>query len=550
MSAAENQQENKLIAERRGKLAALRERGLAYPNDFRPKDRARELETFAAKILAESGEAGSEAEAADLAAKGEVCLAGRVIRSRGPFLVIDDGSAWIQLYVDHKQPALAEVRGSLDLGDIVGVTGELFRTRKGELTVRTANLRLLSKALRPLPDKHKGLVDTETRYRRRHVDLLANPESRRRFRLRSRILRSVRGFFEGAGFIEVETPMLQLIPGGAAARPFSTHHNALNMPMYLRVAPELYLKRLLVGGFDAIFELNRNFRNEGLSTKHNPEFTMLEFYQSYKTHRDFMDLTETLLRRVAADVAAENAAGEGGTAEEARQESVAKPPSGGLRFTWQGREIDFLKKFRRLSMRDAVAEFCAPTDGGHGVETEPKREAAAKRCGPAAREELQGLENLRTFARETGVNFDTAWSEGELLLEIFERKVESQLIQPTFITDYPTEVSPLSRRNDANPAIADRFELFIAGQEIANGFSELNDPEDQAQRFRQQVKRREAGDDEAMYYDEDYIAALEYGMPPAAGEGLGIDRLVMLLTDSPSIKDVLLFPHMRPEHGA
>ena len=488
--------ENKLIAERRRKLAKLRGLGLAFPNAFNPRDSAREVSADCEKLDADEL----------MAAARQVSMAGRIIRMRGPFVVIDDGGVGMQLYLNNKHlPArLAELLKLLDLGDIIGVEGELFRTGKGELTVRVANFLLLTKTLRPLPDKYKGLADTELRYRRRYVDLIANSGTRDRFALRSKILRSIRNYFERAGFMEVETPMLQVIPGGAMARPFTTHHNALDLPMYLRVAPELYLKRLLVGGFGAVFELNRNFRNEGLSTKHNPEFTMLEFYRAYAVFEDFMDLTEDLLRTVAEEALGETS------------------------FTWQGNAINLTQAFRRLSVRDAVIEFCGVTDATR----------------------LEEAENLRSLARELDVAIDSAWTEGKLLMEIFEQKVEHRLIDPVFITDYPTEVSPLSRRNDDNPGIVDRFELFIAGQELANGFSELNDPEDQAERFKAQVERREAGDDEAMYFDEDYIAALEYGMPPAAGEGLGIDRLIMLLTDSPSIKDVLLFPHMRPEHGS
>ena len=494
-AAKGNASENKLIAERRRKLAALRGRGLAFPNTFRPADSAGAINSEFANLDADKLKALAR----------RVSLAGRVVRMRGPFLVIDDGGDAIQLYLNHKQlPAnLAELLKLLDLGDIIGAEGEMFRTRKGELTVRVADFALLSKSLRSLPDKHKGLTDTELRHRRRYVDLIANPETRKRFALRSDIVRAVRDYFDDAGFMEVETPMLQVIPGGAAARPFITHHNALDLPMYLRVAPELYLKRLLVGGCGKVFELNRNFRNEGLSTRHNPEFTMLEFYQAHAVYTDFMDLTEDLLREVAT-------------------ETIGK-----TQFTWQGEEIDLGERFRRLTLAKAVAEFC-----GLGDETR-----------------LKGLDNLRALARELEVSFDTAWGEGKLLLELFERKVEHRLIEPTFITAYPTEVSPLSRRNDDNPGIVDRFELFIAGQELANGFSELNDPEDQAERFRAQAEQRESGDIEAMYYDEDYIAALEYGMPPAAGEGLGIDRLVMLLTDSASIREVLLFPHMRPGHA-
>ena len=495
MSANEGVSENKLIAERRRKLDQLRKQGLAFPNGFKPTDRARDVSMDCMD---------TDAEALSAQAR-QVSMAGRVIRMRGPFLVIDDGSGAMQLYLNNKQlpAALAELLKLLDLGDIIGVEGELFRTGKGELTVRAANFLLLSKSLRPLPDKYKGLTDTELRYRRRYVDLIANPDTRERFALRSAILRSIRNYFENAGFMEVETPMLQIIPGGAVARPFATLHNALKLLMYLRVAPELYLKRLLVGGYNAVFELNRNFRNEGLSTKHNPEFTMLEFYQAYRDFNDFMELTEDLLR------------------------TVANETLGTTRIDWQGHEIDLAKPFRRLSVRDAIVEYCELAD----------------------QSVLEGLDNLRSLAQEWEVLVDSGWSEGKLLMEIFEQKVEDRLISPVFITDYPTEVSPLSRRNDTDSGIVDRFELFIAGQELANGFSELNDPEDQAERFRAQAQRRDSGDDEAMYYDEDYITALEYGMPPAAGEGLGIDRLVMLLTDSPSIKDVLLFPHMRPEHG-
>lgn len=495
MSASEDIPENKLIAERRRKLKQLREQGLAFPNDFKPSDRARNVVNDCAGLDEE-----------ELANRESVSMAGRVIRMRGPFLVIDDGSGdSMQVYCNFRKlaQAMTEQIRLIDLGDIIGVEGGLFHTRTGELTVRLADFWLLTKALRPLPDKHKGLADTELRYRRRYVDLVANPDTRRRFALRSKILIFIRRYFEKAGFMEVETPMLQVIPGGATARPFATHHNALDLPMYLRVAPELYLKRLLVGGYEKVFELNRNFRNEGVSTIHNPEFTMLEFYQTYAVYTDFMDLTEDLLRE------------------------MVKQELGTDYIFWSGLRIDFSRKFARLSMRDAII----------------------KHLDIVHEDDLDELGGLRSLAESCQVAFDPKWSEGRLLFEIFEKKVEQFLVDPVFITDYPIEVSPLSRRNDDDPTIVDRFELYIAGQEIANGFSELNDPEDQAERFRAQAERRESGDDEAMYYDEDYITALEYGMPPAAGEGLGIDRLVMLLTDSPSIKDVLLFPHMRPDHG-
>jgi lysyl-tRNA synthetase class 2 len=388
----------------------------------------------------------------------------------------------------------------LDLGDIIGVNGKLFKTGKGELTVRIASVRLLTKSLRPLPDKHKGLIDTELRYRQRYVDLIANQDSRNVFLTRSKIIRYIRDYFENASFIEVETPMMQVIPGGATARPFVTHHNALDQDMYLRVAPELYLKRLIVGGLDRVFELNRNFRNEGLSTKHNPEFTMLEFYQAFANYHDLMDLTEDLFKVVA--------------------ERLGKDS----KIEYQGLTIDFMKPFTRLSVTDAIAKVCK-------IENKSV---------------FSSDENIRSLAEELNVACDKGWGQGRVLMEIFDQKVEHELTQPTFITEYPLEVSPLARRNQDNPEITDRFELFIAGREIANGFSELNDSEDQAERFREQVLQKEAGDNEAMHFDADYIEALEYGMPPTAGEGIGIDRLIMLFTDTASIKDVLLFPHMRP----
>jgi lysyl-tRNA synthetase, class II len=371
------------------------------------------------------------------------------------------------------------------------------------LTVRVATFRLLTKSLRPLPDKFKGLTDTEMRYRQRYVDLIVNEESRRIFSIRSKIVRCIRDYFEAHQFMEVETPMMQVIPGGATARPFVTHHNALDQDMYLRVAPELYLKRLVVGGFDRVFELNRNFRNEGLSTRHNPEFTMLEFYQAYARYTDLIDLTEDLFKTIAETVL------------------------GTTKVAYQGSEYDFSKPFARLSVVDAIKKYC-DVDDDAAFETK---------------------ESLMALADRFGVHYDEAWGKGKILMEIFEEKVEAELDQPTFITEYPIEVSPLARRNEKNPEITDRFELIIGRRELANGFSELNDAEDQAERFRAQVAQKDSGDNEAMHYDEDYIRALEYGMPPTAGEGIGIDRLVMLFTDSASIKDVLLFPHMRPLYG-
>jgi lysyl-tRNA synthetase, class II len=488
----QEQDENKLIAQRKEKLNIIRSRRNAFPNDFRRDSLASDLTA--------AYENKSREELETLAER--VVVAGRVIRMRGPFLVIQDVSGQIQLYFNHKSVS-DEVNGEiklLDLGDIIGVEGEVFRTGKGELTVNISNLRLLTKALRPLPDKHKGLSDTEVRYRQRYIDLIANESSRQTFILRSKIISSMREFFQDHDFMEVETPMMQVIPGGASARPFITHHNALDQQMYLRIAPELYLKRLVVGGFEKVFEINRNFRNEGLSTRHNPEFTMIEFYQAYADFHDLMDLTEQLFRKIANDVL------------------------GSTEFSYQGLKLDFAQDFDRLSVKNSILKYCA------GVT-------------PA---QLEGRESAAVRAGEMGIKVEQSWGVGRILMEIFDTGVEHHLLQPTFITEYPTEVSPLARRSDSNPEVTDRFELIIGGREIANGFSELNDAEDQAQRFREQVAQKEFGDDEAMHYDADYVAALEYGMPPTAGEGIGVDRLVMLLTDSASIKDVLLFPHMRP----
>ena len=484
--------ENKLIAQRREKLEAIRTSGVAFPNDFKRQNRAQELIKSFYEVEKE------EIDEQSLS----VAVAGRVIRMRGPFVVLQDGDSTIQLYVNNKELSVdyAECVKSLDRGDIIGVSGKLFKTGKGELTVRIASVRLLTKALRPLPDKHKGLTDTELRYRQRYVDLIANEESRNIFLTRSKIIRYIRDYFENAGFIEVETPMMQVIPGGATARPFVTHHNALDQDMYLRVAPELYLKRLIVGGLDRVFELNRNFRNEGLSTKHNPEFTMLEFYQAFSSYEDLMDLTEDLFKVIAERIGKES------------------------KIEYQGMSIDFAEPFERLSVTDSIVKICKIKD---------------KAC-------FSSEEKIRNLAKELNVTCDNGWGKGKVLMEIFDQRVEHELTQPTFITEYPLEVSPLARRNQDNPEITDRFELFIAGREIANGFSELNDSEDQADRFREQVLQKEAGDNEAMHYDADYIEALEYGMPPTAGEGIGIDRLIMLFTNTASIKDVLLFPHMRP----
>lgn len=492
-SKLDTEDENKLIALRREKLSQIREKREAFPNDF-------ERQHNSAELLSSFDDKESE-ELKALAQ--QTAIAGRIIRMRGPFVVIQDGHGRMQLYMNNKtlpESQLDELK-NLDLGDIIGVQGEVFKTQKGELTVRVADMRLLTKSLRPLPDKHKGLTDTEMRYRQRYVDLIVNDDSRRVFALRSRILRFVREYFDKLDFMEVETPMMQIIPGGATARPFITHHNALDQDMYLRVAPELFLKRLVVGGFEKVYELNRNFRNEGLSTKHNPEFTMLEFYWAYADYNDLMDLTEDLFRKIATEVL------------------------GTTTVTFQGAEYDFGQNFRRLTMTEAICSY-----------------------NQAGESDFESRESILALAEKLKVAFDDSWSEGKLIMEIFEQRVEDKLDQPTFIYHHPTAVSPLSRRNEENPDVTDRFELFVAGRELANGFSELNDAEDQAERFHAQVQQKESGDDEAMHFDDDYITALEYGMPPTAGEGIGIDRLIMLFTDSPSIKDVLLFPHLRPQH--
>ena len=490
------QDENKLIAERREKLRALRAQGIAFPNDFVP-------DAFAGDL--QHGFEGQDAGAIEAAAR-RVKVAGRMMLKRGQgkvsFVQIQDMSGRIQLFV--QASALGEIYEafkSWDIGDIVGAEGPLMRTKTGELSVRVETLRLLTKSLRPLPDKWHGMADIEQRYRQRYVDLIVTPESRRVFELRSRIVRHIRNFLDARRFLEVETPMMHIIPGGATARPFVTHHNALDLDLYLRVAPELYLKRLTVGGFERVYEINRNFRNEGVSTRHNPEFTMLELYQAYATYNEIMDLTEAMVRSAAADVVGRTA------------------------LTWEGREIDVGPAFKRWKMEDAVLE--------HNPQI--------------ARADLRDRPRLAAHAQALGVHVKAEYGWGKILLEIFEKTVEGTLVQPTYITTYPTEVSPLSRANDADPGVTDRFELFIGGKEIANGFSELNDPEDQAERFRAQVNAKDSGDDEAMHFDADYIRALEIGLPPTGGLGVGIDRLVMLLADVPSIRDVLLFPYMRPE---
>jgi lysyl-tRNA synthetase class 2 len=491
--------ENRLIAERRAKLGTLREQGIAYPNDFRKDTTAGNLR-----------ERYAESDGEELQQVEKIfSVAGRMMAKRVmgkiAFILLQDRSGSIQLMVqrDNLPEGVFAQFKHWDIGDIIAAKGRIMRTQKGELSIRVNELRLLSKSLRPLPEKYHGLTDTELRYRQRYVDLIMNQESRDIFRTRSRVITYIRSFMEAPGreFLEVETPMMHPIPGGATARPFVTHHNALDLTMYLRVAPELYLKRLIVGGLGRVYEINRSFRNEGVSTRHNPEFTMLEFYWAYANYLDLMDLTEAMLTGLAEAV------------------------TGGTAVNYQGQEIDFNGPYERLSVEDAVRRY------------NPKLAGA----------DLWDETLLREACAALDIHTEKAWGPGKLLIELFETTVEEQLVQPTFITQYPTEVSPLSRRNDDNPELTDRFELFVCGREIANGFSELNDPEDQAERFRQQMENKDAGDLEAMHYDADYIRALEYGMPPTAGEGIGIDRLVMIFTDSPSIRDVLLFPYMRPE---
>lgn len=485
--------ENKLIAERRAKLDNIRQQGVAFPNDFRRTAWAGDLQR----------EQGEKDKATLEAAAQEFAVAGRLIRNRGAFLLIQDDSGEIQLYVNRKgldEDTLAQIK-SWDLGDIVCARGELHKSGKGDLYINMAEAKLLTKALRPLPDKYHGLSDQEMRYRQRYVDLIVNAQSREVFRTRSKVVDYIRQYMKSCDFMEVETPMMHVIPGGATARPFVTHHNSLDQDMYLRIAPELYLKRLVVGGFERVFEINRSFRNEGLSTRHNPEFTMLEFYQAYADYRDLMDMTEDMLRGLTQTVL------------------------GSTTVTYQGQSFDFAKPFTRMSVFDAVL--------AHNPELDA--------------DTLANEDGARAYAKKLGIELKAGYGLGKVQIEIFEKTVEDQLAQPTFITAYPTEVSPLARRSDDDPFVTDRFEFFVGGRELANGFSELNDAEDQAQRFADQVAEKEAGDDEAMHFDADYVRALEYGMPPTAGEGIGIDRLVMLLTDSPSIRDVLLFPHMRPE---
>jgi lysyl-tRNA synthetase class 2 len=490
------QSENQLIAERRAKLARLRAAGNAFPNDYRRDVLADELHTAFGEKTAQWLEQHPT----------PVKVGGRMMSKRGQgkvsFVDLADRSGKIQLFV--QQGALGAVYDDFktwDIGDIVGAEGMLFRTKTGELSVKVEKLRLLVKSLRPLPDKWHGLADTEMRYRQRYVDLIVSAESRAVFRTRTAIVRFLRDFLDALDFMEVETPMMQVIPGGATARPFITHHNALDLDMYLRVAPELYLKRLVVGGFERVYEINRNFRNEGLSTQHNPEFTMLELYQAYADYHDFMDLVERMFRGIADAV------------------------TGARQVKYQGKTFDFAPPFRRVTVEDAIL-------------------AANHDFAPSS---LRDVAYLHRVCERLAIAYKPHDGAGKLQIAIFDKTAEHTLEQPTFIYAYPAEVSPLARRNDDDPFITDRFELFIGGRELANGFSELNDAEDQAQRFREQAALKTAGDEEAMFYDADYVRALEYGMPPAAGLGVGVDRLVMLFTDSASIRDVLLFPHLRPE---
>ena len=498
----EEKDENSIIAERRAKLAAIRSQGVAFPNDFKPQHKA-------AALHAQYGQTERDALEANPIT---VVVAGRMMLKRvmgkASFATIQDASGAradgrIQLYITNELvgEATHEAFKHYDSGDILGAVGTLFKTKTGELSIKVTTLRLLTKSLRPLPDKFHGLADQETKYRQRYVDLIMNEETRRTFKARTDAMSSIRRFMDSHDFMEVETPMLHVIPGGAAAKPFITHHNALDMEMFLRIAPELYLKRLVVGGFDRVFEVNRNFRNEGVSPRHNPEFTMMEFYAAYVDYKWLMDFTEAVIRQAAVDAH--------GTAQ----------------LHYQGRELDLSKPFHRMTIVGAINKFA------------PHYTSA----------QLHDMEFIKAELKKFGVKPHAHAGLGALQLALFEETAESQLWEPTYIIDYPVEVSPLARASDSDPAITERFELFITGREIANGFSELNDAEDQAARFHAQVAAKQAGDDEAMYYDADFIRALEYGMPPTGGCGIGIDRLMMLITDSPNIRDVILFPHLRRE---
>ena len=495
--------DHSVFAERRTKLAELRKQGIAYPNDFHPKDNCATLQEKYAALSRE------ELEPMDIV----VVIGGRMMLKReagkkAAFATIQDASGQladgrIQLYITQDKTGEAEMEAfhHYDLGDLLGVEGVLFKTKTDELTIKVTKLRLLAKSLRPLPDKFHGLANQEMKYRQRYVDLIMSEETRRTFKTRTAAMTSIRRFMQDNGFMEVETPMLHAIPGGAAAKPFITHHNALDMQMFLRIAPELYLKRLVVGGFERVFEVNRNFRNEGVSPRHNPEFTMMEFYAAYTDYRWMMNFTEQVIRKAALDA------------------------HGTATLTYQERTLDLSKPFQRLTIVGAINKY-APH---------------------YTHEQLQDAAFITTELAKFGVKPFSTSGLGALQLALFEETAEAQLWDPTFIIDYPIEVSPLARASDKQEGVTERFELFMTGREIANGFSELNDPEDQAARFKAQVQAKEAGDEEAMYYDADYIRALEYGMPPTGGCGIGIDRLMMLITDSPNIRDVILFPHLRRE---
>ncbi|HCH50179.1 MAG TPA: lysine--tRNA ligase [Proteus sp.] len=492
---------NNELQTRREKLSTLRSNGNAFPNDFRRDAMSDELHQ---KYDAMSAE---ELEAANV----EVAIAGRMmtrrIMGKASFATLQDMGGRIQLYVsrdDLPEGIYNEQFKKWDLGDILGARGRVFKTKTGELSIHCHEVRLLTKALRPLPDKFHGLADQEMRYRQRYLDLISNDESRKTFQIRSQVMAGIRQFMVNKGFMEVETPMMQTIPGGASARPFITHHNALDIDMYLRIAPELYLKRLVVGGFDRVFEINRNFRNEGVSPRHNPEFTMMELYMAYADYRDLIELTEELFRTLTQNVLGS---------------SLVK---------YGDEEFDFGKPFEKLTMKEAICKYRPET----------------------VMADLDNMDKAVAIAQSLGIKIEKSWGLGRVQCEIFEEVAESHLIQPTFIIEYPAEVSPLARRNDDNPFITDRFEFFIGGREIGNGFSELNDAQDQAERFEEQVRQKEAGDAEAMFFDHDYITALEHGLPPTAGLGIGIDRMVMLFTNSHTIRDVILFPAMRPSKSS
>lgn len=492
-----NDNESEIVAHRRKKLSKLRALGKAFPIGFQRTHLAGDLHKEYHEVDKETLQQQ----------KNAVVVAGRVmlrrVMGKASFITIQDPSANIQCYLRAQelgQAAYDEFTELTDRGDIVGVSGLMMRTNKGELTIHASDLNILTKSIQPLPEKYHGIVDQELKYRQRYIDLIMNSESRKVFETRSQLIRAMRDFFDRRGYLEVETPMMHQLPGGASARPFVTHHNSLDMDLYLRIAPELYLKRLVVGGYERVYEVNRCFRNEGLSTRHNPEFTMLEFYQAYATFQELMVLTEQLLREVVSKT------------------------KGSEMVSYQGREIDFGNDFRKISMIQSVSD----------VLNTPV-------------EDLDDPEKIFQIAGDHAISVPENAGAGRVLVELFESKVEKTLLDPTFITHYPAEVSPLARRSDDDPNYTDRFELFIAGRECANGFSELNDPEDQRKRFQLQAEAKESGDDEAMHYDADYVTALEYGMPPTAGEGIGIDRLLMLLTDMPSIRDVLLFPHLKPK---